>query len=373
MHLAEREVMIFRCDIGAQYKEYAPEIDEAIKRVLESGRYTLADEVSAFESDFADYLHCQFAIGVANGTDGLMLAMKALNIGAGDEVITTPFTAIPTVSAIIAVGAKPVFVDIDPDTFLIDIEKIPRFISPKTKAVIPVHIFGNVVDIAKLKRRIPEHIPVIEDAAQAHGSKIDGKQAGTIGLMGVFSFYPTKNLGGYGDGGAVVTNDKRLVEKIKLMRMYGMVDKDHIIINGINSRLDELQAAVLRVKLKYLDAMNERRNGIATEYMRKLAHQPIRFQRIDNGVYSNYHVFTARVKEKRDDLVEFLDKRGIQSNVYYLIPLHLQEANRFLGYHGGDLPVVEAICEEVLALPMYPELSGKSLEKTITTIGEFFK
>ncbi len=365
--------MIFRCDIEAQYRVYAAEIDAAIKRVLNSGRYTLADEVSAFETDFSNYLECKFAIGVANATDGLMLALKAYNIGDGDEVITTPFTAIPTVSAIIATGAKPVFVDIDANTFLLDIEQVPHHISPKTKAILPVHIFGNVVDIERLKKLVPSHIPIIEDAAQAHGSKIGGKHAGTMGHMGVFSFYPTKNLGGYGDGGAIVTNDEGLAEKIKLMRMYGMVDKDHIIINGINSRLDELQAAVLRVKLRHLDDMNRRRNDIANEYIKRLENRPIQFQFINSGVYCNYHVFAASVGEKRTALMDYLDQRDIQSNVYYLIPLHLQKANRFLGYRKGDLPVTEKLCDDVLALPMYPEFPKKLLEKTIMTINGFYE
>jgi dTDP-4-amino-4,6-dideoxygalactose transaminase len=369
----EQEVMIFRCDLRAQYREYAAEIDAAIGNVMKSGRYTLADEVSAFESEFSNYLECKYVVGVANATDGLMLAMKAFEIGAGDEVITTPFTAIPTVSAIIATGAKPVFVDIDANTFLIDIEQVPRFISPKTKAIIPVHIFGNVVDIERLRKLVPGHIPIIEDAAQAHGSTIRGKKAATMGHAGVFSFYPTKNLGGYGDGGAVVTNDKRLTERIKLMRMYGMVDKDHIVINGVNSRLDELQAAVLRVKLNHLDDMNRRRTEIAYEYKKGLENYPFRFQHIDDEVYCNFHVFATRSGQKRDALMAYLDSRGIQSNIYYLVPLHLQKANQFLGYRTGDMPVTEKLCKEVMALPMYPELPTQSLQKIITTLLEFFE
>ena len=365
--------MIFRCDVGAQYQKYATEIDEAIKNVLNSGRYTLADEVQAFESDFSNYLECEFSIGVANATDGLILAMKAINIGDGDEVITTPFTAIPTVSAIVATGAKPVFVDIDPETYLIDIEQVLNYISPETKAIIPVHIFGNVVDIERLKMVIPDHVIIIEDAAQAHGSKIDRKLAGTLGYMGVFSFYPTKNLGGYGDGGAIVTNNSRMAEKLKLMRMYGMIDKDHIIINGINSRLDEIQAAILRVKLKYLDDMNRKRNEIAAEYIFKLRHHPIRFQTLPESVYCNYHVLAARVGLERDELISFLTNRGIQSNVYYQVPLHLQKANEYLGYRKGTMPVAEKLCEEIIALPMYPEFPEELLEETINTILEYYK
>ena len=365
--------MIFRCDLEAQYREYETEIHAAIQNVLQSGRYTLGEEMFAFEVDFANYLGCKYAVGVANGTDGLILAMKALRIGPGDEVITTPFTSIPTVSAIIATGATPVFVDIDPQTFLIDIDQIPRFITPRTKAVTPVHIFGNVVDIERLRSLVPSHIPIIEDAAQAHGSKLNGKQAGSMGDMGVFSFYPTKNLGGYGDGGAVVTNDTHLAEKIKLLRMYGMVDKDHILINGVNSRLDELQAAVLRVKLRHLDEMNVRRNEIANEYIRQLWDFSLRFQEIDENVYCNFHVFAAMAGDRRDSLIEYLDSHEIQSNIYYPIPLHRQEANRYLGYKTGDFPKAEAVCSEIMALPMYPELPAKSLKRIISTIKRFIR
>lgn len=365
--------MIFRCDLTAQYRKYKDEINTAIQRVLESGRYTLADELSAFEADFADYLGCKYAIGVANGTDGLIISMKAFGIGEGDEVITTPFTAIPTVSAIIATGAKPVFVDIDEKTFLIDIYQIPKLITSRTKAIVPVHIFGNVVHIEGLRRMIPDDIPIIEDAAQAHGSKINGKHAGSIGDIGVFSFYPTKNLGGYGDGGAVVTSNPEIAERIKLMRMYGMIDKDHIVINGVNSRLDELQAAILKVKLRHLDQMNQRRNEIVKEYKRNLDSQYFTLQQINDNVYCNFHVFTARLGVHRDKLIQYLDKHNIQSNIYYAIPLHLQEANRYLKYYRGDLPNAEKLCDEAIALPIYPELPDQILKDIITTLKEFSK
>lgn len=365
--------MIFRCDLSAQYRAYKHEIDTAVKQVLASGRYTLSEEVAAFEQEFAEYVGCRHAIGVANATDGLILAMKAIEVGPGDEVITTPFTAIPTVSAIIATGATPVFVDIDPRTFLIDIQKLSQKLTPRTKALIPVHLFGNVVDIECLRSLVPNHIPIIEDAAQAHGSKLNGKHAGSFGDLGVFSFYPTKNLGGYGDGGAVVTNNTRLAEKIKLLRMYGMVDKDHIIINGVNSRLDELQAAVLRVKLRYLDEMNEKRNEIANEYKTKLEKFPFRFQKINENVYCNFHVFAVLAGNRRGSLIEYLNNHEIQSNIYYAIPLHRQEANRYLGYKTGDFPIAEAVCSEIMAFPMYPELPMKLLKRIISTTKRFSK
>ena len=364
---------LWRCDLSAQYRKYQDEINTAIQRVLDSGRYTLADELSSFEDEFADYLGVRHAIGVGNATDGLILALKAFGIGPGDEVISTPFTAIPTISAIIATGARPVLVDIDEDNYLIDIAKIPDYITSKTKAVIPVHIFGNVFDVDALRKKIPDRVKIIEDAAQAHGSKINGKHAGTMGDVGVFSFYPTKNLGGYGDGGAIVTNNIDLDRQLKLMRMYGMTDKDHIIINGVNSRLDELQAAILRVKLQYLDEMNNSRNKIANEYKRRLDNNYFNFQKIAENIYCNYHVFTATLCDYRDSLIDYLTRYNIQSNIYYLIPLYLQEANQFLGYSIGDFPITEKLCKEIIALPFYPELTVHQQKRVTDTINKFIE
>lgn len=362
--------MIWRCDLMPQYEAYKEEIHEAINRVLSSGRYILANEVTAFENEFAGYLGSKFAIGVANGTDAITISLMILNIGKGDEVITTPFTAIPTISAIIDTGATPVFVDVDEDTFLIDLSKVESAITKKTKAIIPVHIFGNVVDILKL-RQIVGDIPIIEDACQAHGSTFKGKKAGTFGYLGVFSFYPTKNLGAYGDGGIIVTDDEEYYKKAKLLRMYGMVDYNHIVINGINSRLDELQAAILRVKLKYLDDMNDKRNKIAKRYISGLNSGKIIHQKIESNVYSNYHVFVNRYTGNRKELINYLGSKDIQTNIYYLIPIYLQEANKYLGIKKGEFPVVEKLCDEVIALPMYPELQINTQEIVIRTINEF--
>lgn len=369
----ENEDMIWRCDLTAQYKKYKSEIDSAIEKVLESGRYTLAEEVTTFEKAFAEYLGCKFVVGVGNATDGLILALKVLGIGAGDEVVTTPFTAIPTVSAIIASGARPVFADINKKTFLIDIDQIPDLITSRTKAVLPVHVFGNVVDIEKLRSIIPGNMPIIEDSAQSHGSKINRMYSGSIGELGVFSFYPTKNLGGYGDGGALVTNNPALAEKAKLLRMYGMVDKDHIRINGFNSRLDELQAAILNIKLKYLDEMNQLRNRIADKYIKGLNNIYFNTQSIVENVFCNYHVFAVRVNGDRNELVNYLEREGIQTNIYYPIPLHLQEANSYLGYLKGDFPNAEKLCNQIIALPMYPELSSQNIERILITINEFVR
>jgi len=362
--------LIWRCDLVPQYKAYEEEIDKAIKRVLNSGRYILANEVSAFEREFADYIGTKYAVGVANATDALTISLMILDIQPGDEVITTPFTAIPTVSAIIDAGAKPVFVDVDEETFLMDIKKVKSAITKKTKAIMPVHIFGNVVDINELKN-IAGDIPIIEDASQAHGSKLNNKNVGSFGVMGIFSFYPSKNLGAYGDGGIIVTDNEDYYKKARLLRMYGMVDYNHIVINGINSRLDELQAAILRVKLKYLDEMNAKRNQIAKRYINELNKNKFSHQKIENNVYSNYHVFVSKYKGNRDELIKYLDEKGIQTNIYYLMPLYLQEANKYLGIKKGEFPIVEKLCDEVIALTLYPELKKDIQENVIKTINDF--
>ena len=365
--------IIRRCDLVPQYEKYRHEIHGTIERVLKSGRYTLGEEVEAFEKEFEGYLGTKHVVSVGNGTDGLILALKALTVERGDEVITTPFTAIPTVSAIIAVGAKPVFVDICSDTFLLDIDKVADAITKKTKAVIPVHIFGNVVDIPRLRRIAGFNLPIVEDACQAHGSTLNGIKAGSMGDIGVFSFYPTKNLGGYGDGGAVVTDNMKIADNLRLLRMYGMIDKDHIVINGVNSRLDELQAAILRLKLRHLDKMNQLRNEIATKYRERLSSRYFTFQHIPNNVYCNWHVFSARFQGDRNKLIDNLEKKQIQTNVYYILPLHLQEANRHIGYRRGDFHTAEELCDEIVALPLYAELESYKTDRVIDEINKFIK
>jgi dTDP-4-amino-4,6-dideoxygalactose transaminase len=361
---------IWRCDLEPQHARFADAVQVAIQRVLPTGRYILASEVAAFEKEFATYCGSQFAVGVANATDALTLSLMALEVGPGDEVITTPYTAIPTVSAIVDSGATPVFVDICEDTFLMDISKVSAAITSRTKAIMPVHIFGNVLDVEAL-REVTGSIPIIEDASQAHGSSIRGRKAGSFGEAGVFSFYPTKNLGAYGDGGIVVTNDPTLAERLRKMRMYGMVDKDHIAYHGVNSRLDELQAAILRAKLTALDDMNQQRRDIAARYEKELPAKSFTFQHIPDNVVSNYHVFVARYHGNRKALIHHLDGLGIQTNIYYPLPLHLQEATRNLGYLPGSLPVAERLCNEAIALTMYPELESSVLDMVIKSIIAF--
>jgi dTDP-4-amino-4,6-dideoxygalactose transaminase len=352
---------VWRCDLTPQYEAYKAEIDEAIQRVLRSGRYILAGELAAFEKEYAAYIGAAQTVGVANATDGLTLALRALGVGPGDEVITTPFTAIPTVSAIVDAGATPVFADIDPETYLLDVEKAAAALTPRVKAVMPVHLFGSVVDVPRLRAACGK-VPIVEDASQSHGSTLRGVQSGSMGELGVFSFYPTKNLGGYGDGGAVVTSSPKTAETLRLLRMYGMTDKDHIVVNGINSRLDELQAAILRVKLRHLDAMNARRREIAALYGKLLDQERFIPQRIPEGVVSNYHVYVVRYRGDRAALMRRLEDAKIQTNVYYELPLHLQEANRFLGKKPGDFPNAEALCSQALALPLYPEIPLELVE-----------
>lgn len=363
--------MIWRCDLTPQYLNYKLEIDDAISRVLSSGRYTLAGEVQSFEREFAQYVGVDDVISVGNGTDGLTLALQVAGVGPGDEVVTTPFTAIPTLSSIVDAGATPIFVDICLDTYLIDIEKIVQAITPRTKAIMPVHIFGNVVDIRRLRALVGDGMMIIEDAAQAHGASIRGEACGSMGDGGVFSFYPTKNLGAFGDGGAVATSNPDFAKQLRLRRMYGMVDKDHICMHGINSRLDELQAGILRVKLRYLDAMNERRRQIAARYRAELNPDLFIHQQIPEDVVPNYHVFVARVTGgRRDQLAAFLESRAIQTNVYYPLPLYRQVAMAS-SWKGVALPCVERLCSEVIALPMYAELPDDLLSRVLEEIKAF--
>lgn len=362
--------MIWRCDLVSQYLALESEIGAAIQRVLKSGRYILAEELRQFEDAFGKYIGAAHVVGVANGTDGLTMALQAAGVGPGDEVVTTPFTAIPTVAAIVDAGARPVFVDVCPDTFLMDIDEVPAAITDRTKAVMPVHIFGNPVDIPRLRSLIPSRIAIVEDAAQAHGSSFRGRKCGAMGDIGVFSFYPTKNLGGYGDGGAIATNNEKYARSIRLRRTHGMVDKDHMEIHGVNSRLDEMQAAILSCKLPYLDRQNEVRRSIAAHYREQLRGDLFAYQAVPADGVTNYHVFAARMPRDRDRMVEYLDKQGIQTNIYYPFPLYRQ---RPLADECRNLrlPNVEQLCRAAIALPMYPELEPEVLTHIISVINSF--
>ena len=362
--------MIWRCDLTPQYRELEAELDAVMKEVLRSGRYVLAQQVEAFEREFAAYVGTVHAVGVNSGTDALLMALWAAGLQPGDEVITTPFTAIPTYSALRHVRVTPVFVDIDPKTYLMDLDKVQAAITPRTRAVMPVHIFGNVIDVPRLRSIVGPDITIIEDCAQAHGASWRGGQAGALGHSGAFSFYPTKNLGAYGDGGIVTTNDPAVAKFIRSRRMYGMISKDEFVEDGINSRLDELQAAILRVKLRHLDDMNARRRQVASLYRELLDPAAVTPQAAPAEAAVNYHVYAATVRDRRDELVAALDRQGIQTNVYYPMPLTRQK-----GYAGPafDLPVTEDICRRIVALPMYPELDHAIVRTVAGAVNDFYR
>jgi dTDP-4-amino-4,6-dideoxygalactose transaminase len=350
-------------NLKRQYKNLKDEINQAIEKVLENGQYILGPEVKALEKEIAEYLGVRYAIGVANGTDALVLSLRALNIGPGDEVITTPFTFFATSEAISQVGATPVFVDIDPDTYNINPDLIEEKITEKTKAIIPVHIFGQPCDMDKIMEIAKKHnLYVIEDACQAIGSEYKGQKVGTFGDVACFSFFPTKNLGGYGDGGMVVTNNKDLAEKVDILRKHGSKKKYYNEEIGYNSRLDELQAAILRVKLKYLDVWNNQRISAANKYNELLndLSDAIKTPYKLPEVKHIYHLYCIESK-KREFLMEKLKEYGIATGIYYPVPLHLQKAYANLGYKEGDLPVAEEVCRKIFAIPMYPEITDEEI------------
>lgn len=342
-------------DLKAQYNNIKEEILSCINDILESSHYILGENVKAFEEEVKNYLGVKEAIGVASGTDALHLALKALNIGKGDEVITTPFTFFATVEVILYAGAKPVFVDIEEQTYNIDPEKIEEKITPHTKAIIPVHIFGAPADMIKISKIASLYgLKIIEDAAQAFGAEINGKKIGSFGDLACFSFYPSKNLGAFGDGGMVVTNDAELAEKIRILRNHGSKGRYLHETVGFNSRLDEIQAGILRIKLKHLDEYNSLRRKKAAVYSNFLNGRvvtPVEKER----TYHVYHLYSIRSKE-REKIQKTLAEHGIPSVVYYPVPLHLQKALSFLGYKEGEFPVAEKVSKEILSLPIYPEL-----------------
>ena len=347
---------------AAQYRRYQAEIDQAIHRVLDSGWYILGEEVRAFEAEFAAYVGVKFAIGVGSGTEALHLALRACDIGPGDEVITVSHTAVATVAAIELCGATPVLVDIDADRYTLDPEKLPGLLTPRTKAIVPVHLYGQPAEMAPTLEIAHQHgLKVIEDCAQAHGATYQGQRVGSWGDLGCFSFYPTKNLGALGDGGMVVTDDAALAEKARLMREYGWAERYVSHIRGWNSRLDELQAAVLRVKLRCLDGDNAARARLATLYNQLLADTDLTLPVEHPGSNHVYHLYVIRTK-RRDELQAFLREQGIGTLVHYPVPVHLQPAYRGRLSGSNDLPETERAAREVLSLPMYPELAESDVK-----------
>ncbi|CAA9295087.1 Aminotransferase, DegT/DnrJ/EryC1/StrS family [uncultured Coleofasciculus sp.] len=360
-------------NLTRQYQTIAEEISAAVQDVLTSGCYIGGSLVERFEQQFAQYTGVSDSVACNSGTDALYLALRALQIGPGDEVITTPFTFIATAEVISVIGAKPVFVDIDAKTFNLDIAKLEAAITKQTKAIIPVHLFGQPVDMTTLMAIASEHkIAVIEDSAQAVGAEWAGQKVGSIGHIGCFSFYPTKNLGACGDGGAVTTNDPVLASRIRMLREHGMsrVRYRHEE-TGINSRLDALQAAILEIKLRYLDQWNNARSEIAAKYQELLQPLPgVVIPQEASGGRAVWNQYTIRLTKDgndgyRDKVRDQLQQLGISSTVYYPLPLHLQPVYQDLGYQVGQLPIAEQACHEVLSLPMFPELSFEEQQQVV--------
>jgi len=346
-------------DLKGQYAAIRDEVREALERVIESQYFILGPEVEALEREIAEYSQCRFAVGVSSGTDALLAALMALNVVAGDEVITTAYSFFATAGVIARLGAKAVFVDIDPATFNIDPARIEARINSRTRAVIPVHLYGQMADMDAILAIARQHqIAVIEDAAQAIGAEHHGRRAGSMGNIGCLSFFPSKNLGGFGDGGMVITNDADLADRIQLLRNHGFRTKYHNEILGGNFRLDAIQAAVLRVKLKYLDRWTESRQRNAALYRQVLQGAGLPVEQ--PGGRHIYNQFVIR-SPQRDKLITHLKEQGIASEVYYPLPLHLQKCFLDLGYGTGDLPVSEEAARTTLALPIYPELTPEMI------------
>lgn len=363
-------------DIKQQYATIEAEVSAAVLEVLASGRYIGGPIIESFEQQFAAYHDVNNCIACNSGTDALYLALRALEIGAGDEVITTPFTFIATAEVISAVGAKPVFVDIDINTFNLDLQQIAAAITPKTKAIIPVHLFGQPVDMTTLMEIAQSHnLAVIEDCAQSTGAIWEGRKVGSIGHIGCFSFYPTKNLGGCGDGGAITTNDAELAAKMRVIKEHGQRNRYYYEEIGVNSRLDAIQAVILQIKLRYLDNWNQKRQAIASYYTQFLSQIPgIAVPEELTPGMSVWNQYTIRVLSEslngasashRDWVRNQLQERGVSSMVYYPYPLHLQPVYQHLGYKSGQLPVAEQTCHEVLSLPMFPELTTQQQDQVI--------
>ncbi len=371
----QKDVTVPLLDLKIQYASIKKDTDEAIERVVNSQMFILGPEVDTFEKRIAAYLGCNRAIGVSSGTDALLVALTALDVGAGDEVITTPFTFFATVGVILRLGAVPVFVDIDPHTYNIDPDRIETVITPKTKSILPVHLYGQCADMTKILEIAAKHdLPIIEDAAQAIGAKHSGKYAGAIGTMGCFSFFPSKNLGGFGDGGMITTNDESLDEKIRVLRNQGAQPKYYHKYVGGNFRLDALQAAVLSVKLDHLDTWSAKRRANAEYYSPRLTELQLTGTKITPPRLSPDHVLNQYVirAERRDELQAFLREHNVGTEIYYPIPIHLQECVRDGRYRAGDFPESERAAESVLALPIYAELTESQLDHVILTIKEFY-
>lgn len=360
-------------DLKAAYEAQKTTIDTAVSRVLSSGWYILGREAQQFEQAFAAYLGVPHAVGVASGTDALLLGLRALGVGPGDEVITVAHTAVATVAAIELAGATPVLVDVDPVTYTLDPFLLETAVTPRTKAIIPVHIYGHPADMDPILELAAQHkLAVLEDCAQAHGATYQGKRVGSLGDAAAFSFYPTKNLGAMGDGGLVATKQADVAARLQLLRQYGWKDRYVSDIAGYNSRLDELQAAILHARLADLEAGNAARRAGATLYQQLLAGLPLTRPQEWPGTTHVYHLYVLQV-EQRDALAAFLREREIGTAVHYPLPIHLQPAYTRLGYQPGSLPVTERLATRILSLPLYPDIPEEHIHLTAKAITDYFK
>lgn len=362
-------------DLTRQYKALKADIERAICDVAESGQYILGPNVRAFESEVAEFLGVKHAIGCASGTDALLLACMALKIGEGDEVITTPFTYVATSESVIHAGATPVFADIDPDTFNFDLESVKKCITPKTKAILPVHLYGQPCDMTALKQLAKEHnLYVIEDCAQSIGSEFNGTKTGVEGDIGCFSFFPTKNLGAFGDGGLVTTNDDALAERLRMLRAHGSRERYYHEESGLNSRLDEMQAAILRIKLPHLDQWNQGRREAANRYndLLKPYAEKVQTPVVIENCTPVFHQYTIRLKgltgEERSTVQAKLRDHGVMAMIYYPVPQYKQQSHAFLNVSADAFPVTEKTCDEVLSLPMFPEITAEEQQYVVSAL-----
>jgi dTDP-4-amino-4,6-dideoxygalactose transaminase len=366
--MAESPVEVPYLDLKAQYQSIKPEIDAAISAVLESSQFVLGAEVAGFEREFAAYCGTSECVALNSGTSALHLALLAAGVGPGDEVITVPFTFVASVAAVIYAGARPVLVDIDPRAFNMDPAAIEAAITPRTKAILPVHLYGQPADMDPIMEVAQRRgLVVIEDAAQAHGAKYKGRPAGSIGDIGCFSFYPTKNLGAYGEGGAITTNNAEFARTVRMLRDWGQDRKYHHVQRGYNYRMEGFQGAILRVKLRHLERWTEKRRAIARQYSESLAGSGVELPVEMPWARHVYHVYTVRA-EDRNGLRAALQAEGIQTAIHYGLPAHLQPAYADLGYGKGSLPLSEAAAEQVLSLPIYPELSDRAIAKVAEAV-----
>ncbi|HZP95061.1 MAG TPA: DegT/DnrJ/EryC1/StrS family aminotransferase [Candidatus Limnocylindria bacterium] len=363
-------------DLRAQYATIREEVRTAIDQVLDSMQLTIGPNVRAFDQEWAAYCGTKHAIGVGSGTDALQLAIRACGVSAGDEVITVSYTFFATVEAIIYANARPILVDIDEQSMLMDPAAVAAAVTPRTKAIIPVHLYGRTVDLKPLRQMVADRgIAIIEDAAQSHGALLDdGKRAGSGGRVGCYSFYCSKNLGAYGEAGSIVTNDDKLADDLRALREHGQSTRYYHPVVGYNARLDEIQAAILRVKLRRLDEWNARRRAIAKRYGELLRDSGVVTPQMPSGERHVYYAYAIRVPNgRRDALRAFLSERGIGTQIHYPVPIHLQEAAQFLGYRKGDLPVTERVCDEILSIPIYAEMTDAMVERVASSIAEFMR